>query len=208
MTAAYPNHALTENAADLAADQMFSAGSSASKSTLAESSRAEATPDVPSFAGGIEEEETYEDGSCYKGQLVQGKRHGCGVWSAPTESYFGQWKNDHRDGEGRQTWQDERARRVYEGQFKAGNFDGYGRMEWHTANGTMVYEGQYSNDLKHGTGRYSWPDGREFNGQWRYGQRWGRATFTNAAGLKRESMWREDKFERWVDGNTWERADA
>jgi len=160
--------------------------------------RKDGLEDIPSFAGGIEEEETYEDGSCYKGQLLEGRRHGCGAWTASNESYNGQWRNDHRDGFGRQVWKDERARRVYEGQFQAGNFDGHGRMEWHTPNGMMVYEGQYSNDLKHGAGHYAWPDGRVYDGQWRYGQRWGRATFTNSAGLKRKSYWREDKLERWV----------
>lgn len=145
-----------------------------------------------------EGEETYEDGSSYKGQLLDGRRHGYGVWTSPTERFSGQWKNDHRDGQGRQMWQDERAQRMYEGQFKAGNFDGHGRMEWHTTNGLMIYEGQYLNDLKHGMGRYTWPDGRVYDGQWREGKRWGKATFTNSAGVRREGLWKEDKVERWI----------
>jgi len=151
---------------------------------------------------GLEQEETYEDGSSYKGQLLESKRHGYGSWTTGNESYIGQWKDDHRDGQGRQIWKDERTRRIYEGQFKDGNFDGRGRMEWHTPQGTMTYDGQYVNDLKHGAGCYTWPDGRVYDGQWRYGQRWGKATFTNSAGSKRESFWREDKMERFEASTT------
>uniref|UniRef100_A0A7S0A933 MORN repeat-containing protein 5 n=1 Tax=Pyrodinium bahamense TaxID=73915 RepID=A0A7S0A933_9DINO len=223
---AYPTHATADDAVALAADPLLCAaglwgpGAAAPDDCLkvpappgfAASAKGEDMLEVPSFVGGIEEEESYEDGSSYRGQLLEGRRHGCGVWTAPTESYFGQWKNDNRDGHGRQSWQDERARRVYEGQFKAGNFDGHGRMEWHTPGGMMIYEGHYANDQKHGSGRYVWPDGRIYDGQWRYGQRWGRATFTNSAGLKRDSFWREDKLVRWIEngdlGDTGEHMDG
>lgn len=146
-----------------------------------------------------EGEETYEDGSNYQGQLLDGRRHGRGTWTSPTEKYTGQWKHDHRDGHGTQVWQDERAHRTYEGQFKAGNFDGYGRMEWHTPKGLMVYEGQYTEDLKHGDGRYTWPDGRVYHGEWRRGLRSGKANFTNSAGERREGIWKDDRLERWLD---------
>merc|ERR1740123_2725118 len=107
----------------------------------------------------------------------------------------GQWKQDQRDGQGRQTWQDGR---VYEGQFKNGKFEGFGRMEWHMANGMMVYEGEYVDDLKHGHGRYIWADGRVYDGEWRKGVRSGKATYTNANGQTRQGVWKDDKIERWV----------
>jgi len=160
-------------------------------------------PVGPGIHEGLHGEETYEDGSSYSGQLLDGRRHGHGTWISPSERYSGQWKGDHRDGQGRQTWQDDRTQRTYEGQFKSGNFDGHGRMEWHTTNGLMVYEGQYLNDLKHGMGRYTWPDGRIYDGQWREGKRWGRAMFTNSLGVRREGEWAEDKVERWfVEGHS------
>eukprot|EP00932_Pfiesteria_piscicida_P015067 SRR837773.27044.p1 GENE.SRR837773.27044~~SRR837773.27044.p1 ORF type:complete len:246 (-),score=33.84 SRR837773.27044:8-700(-) len=99
----------------------------------------------------VEGEETYEDSSSYRGQLLGGRRHGRGVWSSDTEHYSGQWLRDQRDGFGKQVWQDGR---VYEGQFKAGKFHGHGRMEWRMPAGLMVYEGQYVDDLKEGQGRY------------------------------------------------------
>jgi len=143
-----------------------------------------------------DEEETYDDGSTYVGQLVSGKRHGQGVWTSPAEQYSGQWKFDHRDGQGQQTWQDGR---VYEGQFQEGKFDGHGRMEWHTPQGLMVYDGQYVNDVKHGQGKYIWPDGRIYDGEWSQGKRWGNATYVNSGGERRDGIWKDDKLERWVD---------
>merc|ERR1719440_2670808 len=129
--------------------------------------------------------------------LVNGKRHGKGVWTSPAEQYAGQWKDDHRDGQGRQTWQDGRT---YEGQFQEGKFDGHGRMEWHTPQGLMVYEGEYVNDVKHGQGKYIWPDGRIYDGGWTQGKRGGKAIYVNSSGERREGIWKDDKLERWVDG--------
>jgi len=145
-----------------------------------------------------DEEETYDDGSTYVGQLISGKRHGHGVWTSPAEQYAGQWKHDHRDGQGRQTWQDGR---VYDGQFQEGKFDGVGRMEWHTPQGLMVYDGAYVNDVKHGHGKYHWPDGRIYDGQWSQGKRWGQAVYVNSGGERREGIWKDDKLERWLDTN-------
>eukprot|EP00927_Polykrikos_kofoidii_P029587 TRINITY_DN25572_c0_g1_i1.p1 TRINITY_DN25572_c0_g1~~TRINITY_DN25572_c0_g1_i1.p1 ORF type:complete len:218 (+),score=42.43 TRINITY_DN25572_c0_g1_i1:138-791(+) len=143
-----------------------------------------------------DKEETYEDGSTYVGQLVDGRRHGSGVWTSPSEQYSGQWKADQRDGQGRQTWQDGR---LYDGQFSDGKFDGHGRMEWHTPHGLMVYEGQYVNDVKHGTGKYKWPDNRIYDGQWVQGKRSGKATYTNLSGEVKHGVWKDDRIERWLD---------
>mmetsp|Transcript_15363 Transcript_15363/g.35955 ORF Transcript_15363/g.35955 Transcript_15363/m.35955 type:complete len:87 (-) Transcript_15363:81-341(-) len=82
-------------------------------------------------------------------------------------------------------------------------------MEWHTVAGLMTYEGQYVNDLKHGYGRYMWPCGAIYDGQWRDGQRWGRAAFTTSSGLKRECLWKEDQLERFVnDGEAGSAAES
>jgi len=136
----------------------------------------------------------YEDDSSYRGQLLDGRRHGRGVWTSPLEQYSGQWLFDQRDGHGKQTWQDGR---IYDGQFKAGKFHGNGRMEWHMPAGLMVYEGQYVDDLKDGRGRYVWPDRRIYDGEWKKGMRDGRATYTNSNGQSRQGIWREDKVEKW-----------
>jgi len=144
-----------------------------------------------------DQEETYEDGSTYIGQLVDGRRHGKGVWTSATEQYSGQWKCDQRDGRGSQVWQDGR---LYEGQFVDGKFHGRGRMEWHTKlEGLMVYDGEYVDDVKHGHGVYTWPDGRVYDGQWVNGRRSGKALYTKLGGEKKYGIWNNDKIERWLD---------
>eukprot|EP00930_Biecheleria_cincta_P096246 TRINITY_DN88118_c0_g1_i1.p1 TRINITY_DN88118_c0_g1~~TRINITY_DN88118_c0_g1_i1.p1 ORF type:complete len:237 (-),score=23.29 TRINITY_DN88118_c0_g1_i1:23-712(-) len=141
-------------------------------------------------------EETYEDGSTYKGELADGRRHGRGTWTSTSEQYEGQWLYDQRDGKGKQTWQDGR---MYDGEFRGGKFHGQGRMEWHTPNGLMLYEGQYVDDVKHGHGKYVWHDNRMYEGQWKDGMREGLATYTNPLGQCRRGEWKDDKVVRWLD---------
>jgi len=147
--------------------------------------------------GHAEFEEAYEDGTTYKGQLHCGKRHGVGKWASDTEAYEGQWKEDCRDGSGKQTWSDGRC---YVGQFKGGQLHGSGRMEWRLSKGNMVYEGQYKEDLKDGTGRYMWADGRVYDGEWKAGKRDGTATVTNSKGQTKQEIWKDDQMVRRLDG--------
>lgn len=153
------------------------------------------TEELPSFAPGqIERRETYEDGSTYEGQLVNGKKHGRGVWRSLSESYEGQWRHDHRHGRGRQTWDEGHQ---YEGEFQDGMFNGHGHMRWYTPEGLMVFEGQYVKDVKQGIGRYTWPDGRMYDGGWEQGKRSGRGTYSNQFGETQQGIWQDDRLERW-----------
>lgn len=140
--------------------------------------------------------ETYEDGSTYTGNFVDGKRHGHGVWMSQTEQYEGQWMDDHRHGQGRQTWQDGR---MYTGQFRAGKFNGDGHMVWRTNAGLMSYEGQYVDDVKHGQGKYTWPDRRMYEGGWHNGKRTGTAICTSSAGERRHGIWKDDAVVQWLE---------
>lgn len=135
---------------------------------------------------------TFEDGSKYIGQFTNGCRHGYGEWMSTTEHYVGQWRDDHRDGEGHLTWPD---CRVYRGQLELGMFHGTGRMEWPTPEGKMVFEGEYVNHLRHGTGRYIWSDGRVYSGTWVRGKRWGTGTFTITNGEQRQGVWTYSKLD-------------
>lgn len=137
---------------------------------------------------------TYDDGSTYTGQVVNGKRHGQGLWQSRTGQYEGQWQSDVQHGSGHQTWSDGR---VYDGQFENGKFAGKGRMVWHTQKGLLTYEGQYKDDLKHGTGKFVWADGRTYDGMWREGKRHGRGMYMNARCEQKVGYWNDDKFERW-----------
>lgn len=140
--------------------------------------------------------ESYDDGSTYKGSLLDGKRHGHGVWVSEKIQYDGQWVDDHRHGRGLQNWQDGR---VYTGQFREGKFHGNGHMVWRTHLGLMSYEGQYAEDVKHGQGKYTWPDKRSYDGEWQNGMRSGTATYTSATGKEQRGIWKDDAVVRWLD---------
>lgn len=144
-----------------------------------------------------EQAHTYDDGSTYRGQLISGKRHGHGEWRSPTAGYSGQWHADAMHGRGKHTWTDGR---VYEGEFKSGKFSGQGRMEWHAQKGVLVYEGEYLDDMKHGQGKFLWADGRAYDGQWGMGKRDGRGTYTDAQGVTKAGVWKNNKFEGWEEG--------
>jgi hypothetical protein len=176
-----------------------------SKANIADNSEGErklpedACPGGDSAAGGDGRREesknvSYDDGSTYTGQLVDGKRHGHGVWQSRTGQYDGQWKADQQHGTGRQNWSDGR---VYEGQFLNGKFSGTGRMTWHTQKGQLTYEGQYKDDLKHGKGKFVWSDGRTYDGEWKAGKRDGRGMYMNAKCEQKIGFWVDDKFDRW-----------
>jgi len=153
------------------------------------------------LSGQVAEEKTvhYADGSMYEGQVVNGLRHGTGVYKSGSEQYQGQWQEDKQHGVGRQSWSDGRS---YEGQFNQGRFAGIGKMVWQTQKGVMTYEGEYVEDLKHGTGKFSWPDGRTYDGEWLRGKRHGRGAYTTVKGEYKIGHWSEDRFLRWEVGAT------
>merc|ERR1719223_120983 len=126
------------------------------------------------------------DGSRYRGQMLDGRRHGEGEWSSGSAEYVGQWENDTMHGNGRHTWTDGRS---YEGQFVRGQFSGKGRMEWGTKKGPLVYDGQYKDDMKHGNGCFKWPDGRAYNGEWSSGKRHGKGAYTDTRGDTKIGYW-------------------
>mmetsp|Transcript_62320 Transcript_62320/g.115663 ORF Transcript_62320/g.115663 Transcript_62320/m.115663 type:complete len:220 (+) Transcript_62320:95-754(+) len=154
----------------------------------------EKVPGPDTAAGGEEERVVYNDGSTYRGQMMNNKRNGHGAWLSVTGRYEGQWKDDVQHGQGRQKWSDGR---VYEGEFAHGKFSGFGHMTWITPQGQLVYEGEYKDDLKHGKGKFTWHDGRVYDGDWFDGKRHGRALYTNASEGQKVGFWLHDKFDHW-----------
>ncbi len=83
----------------------------------------------------------YPDGSKYKGETWDGKRHGQGVWQRPDGTrYAGEWKNDRPDGQGTISWPDGKK-----------------------------YVGQWKNGKRHGQGAEIYPDGKMIEGEWEAG---------------------------------------
>ncbi|MFL0800125.1 MAG: hypothetical protein K6L80_06750 [Agarilytica sp.] len=99
------------------------------------------------------------DGSQYKGQCLNGKREGQGVYTWATGNrYEGQWHNGQRHGQGVLNYA---TGAVYQGEYRAGVEHGTGKMAW--PNGA-VYEGEYSEGKFHGKGIYISADGSRFEG--------------------------------------------
>ncbi len=99
------------------------------------------------------------DGSVYKGECVNGKREGQGVYTWATGNrYEGQWKGGQRHGVGTLNYA---SGAIYQGEYKAGLESGRGKMVW--PNGA-VYEGAYIEGKFHGQGMYISADGSRYEG--------------------------------------------
>ena len=85
----------------------------------------------------------WENGSSYKGEWKDGKKHGQGKFT------YGKGK-----GKG-----DE-----YVGEFKSGYRNGQGKYFW--SNGDK-YEGEFKDDKPNGQGTYTWSDGRKYVGEFK-----------------------------------------
>ena len=85
---------------------------------------------------------TYSDGSKYKGDWLENKRHGYGIWIRPDGvKYEGEWENDKPDGQGTIYYSDGGS-----------------------------YRGGWKNGKKHGRGTLYYSDGRIRSGVWDQGK--------------------------------------
>ena len=82
---------------------------------------------------------TYNDGTIYDGDWVNGTKEGHGTENSKSSVYTGTWKNNQKHGKGELIWGKNR--------------------ELHY-NGTFVY------DVKQGQGRCTLPDGSTYDGAW------------------------------------------
>lgn len=92
----------------------------------------------------------YPNGSEYKGQTLNGKRNGKGVFSLKEHNivYEGEWKNDLFHGEGKLFdngyW--------YKGRFVDGKKEGKGEVTCEISD--YYFNGLWKNDEKNGYGEY------------------------------------------------------
>lgn len=121
---------------------------------------------------------TYNRDSIYFGELSEdGLRHGYGeITYANGDIYKGNWINDKQDGRGVYLWK-EYGR--YEGDFVDGKMQGNGKRVYQSGN---VYIGQFVDGKKHGQGTMKYANGDEYNGQWDDDYMHGRGTYTWSQG--------------------------
>lgn len=100
----------------------------------------------------------------YKGEWLDGKRHGKGIFTLANTEYLGRWKEDKQHGKGRMTY----------------------------ATGDL-YTGQWSHGLPHGKGELRQPDNTRYIGIWNKGVREGKGKCTWSNGDIYEGHWAADR---------------
>ena len=124
-------------------------------------------------------EESYNDGSSYKGNFKNGVYHGQGTYTwSNGEEYIGNWVDGKRSGHGVYTWQEKRKGYYlkYDGDFIDNEMTGKGTMY---IVGGEKYVGDIKNGIFHGYGVYTWPEKRDargykYEGEFRNGEMTGK----------------------------------
>ena len=102
-----------------------------------------------------------KDNIIYKGDFLEGIRHGIGKESTKYTYYEGSFENNRKHGKGKLIHKV--LEEVYEGDFKEDSITGFGSLLW--KNGDR-YIGEVSNKKMHGMGKYFWSDGSEYEGEY------------------------------------------
>ncbi|MGA7749044.1 MAG: hypothetical protein WCA63_02750 [Gallionella sp.] len=106
------------------------------------------------WADGYGEVDVYQKSggiSSYRGDFLDGKKHGKGIKVMPNgDRYTGDFRDDYRDGQGIYVWGDKTpwAGDRYEGEYRRDLRNGWGVYQW--ASGDR-YEGAWENDLRIGS---------------------------------------------------------
>lgn len=140
-------------------------------------------------AGAEKKTITYQDGSVYTGDVLDGKRVGWGKYTFSGGVYEGEWANDVFHGHGKLTASDNSY--TYEGDFADALFHGHGRMTW--ANG-YIYDGDWQLGKRAGQGKLIFPNGKSsYTGSFVDGRFHGMGRFTLWDGEYYEGEFQEDK---------------
>jgi hypothetical protein len=105
----------------------------------------------------------YEDQDfIYEGSFLDDKKHGHGIEvnKAGTYRYEGQWKDNFKNGIGKELLPDKSR---YEGTYINGKKSGKGKL--YLSNGS-IYEGELQNDKLEGHGVLKWSEEKIYEGQW------------------------------------------
>ena len=107
--------------------------------------------------------------SLYKGDFIDFKRNGNGIYIRESSKYEGQFVCDKKHGHGKLEF---KTGDVYIGEFKNNSISGYGKYIWQ--NGKHEYNGNFLNGKFHGEGLYKWEDNQYFKGTYNNGVKEGK----------------------------------
>ena len=129
----------------------------------------------------------WPDGKQYRGEMLDGKRHGKGSITYPDgASYEGDWHNDWRHGHGEYKYTDGTW---YKGQWEMGNRQGEGLCTY--ADGNM-FQGSWVSNLPHGKGQCRFAEGSLYRGEFLMGKMHGFGTLIRHDGtVAFEGEWRD-----------------
>lgn len=137
-----------------------------------------------------EVEVNYKSGASFRGQVLDYKKIGRGIFTWPNGArYEGEYEDNVRTGKGIQLWSDGSQ---YEGQFQNDLRHGEGEHIW---TNREKYNGKFFKDHRHGNGAYTWPDGSTFKGTFYMDRKEGYGIFTFANGNQFEGLYKEDERE-------------
>ncbi|KAL9179935.1 hypothetical protein ACHAXT_007905 [Thalassiosira profunda] len=146
----------------------------------------------------------YANGSVYKGELKDGKKHGQGkIKYSDGNVYEGKWKEGRKNGNGKFTWANGDA---HEGEYKEDMKHGQGKYTWASGG---VYEGGFKEGKRHGQGKYTWADGAVYEGKWKDWKKHGHGKMRYADGRVYEGEWEDDEMHgkgkyTWADGRVYD----
>ena len=131
---------------------------------------------------------TDSNGVKYIGDLKSGVPSGRGTSNVMGDTYVGEWKDGHWNGQGTFTNADGGK---YVGGFKIGKFNGQGTF---TNPDGDNYVGAFKDDQFNGQGTYTYADGGKYVGQWKDGKRTGQGTYTSTDRALRGGIWQGGNF--------------
>ena len=140
-----------------------------------------------------------EDGSIYKGRLVDGQMHGYGVLNYHAENakervrYEGEFKENQPNGKGKMIW---RSGETYVGDWVNDTKEGFGIMHYNPIDDPtrLSYEGEWKDGSFHGQGQMKFRDGRLLKGRWKDNEVEGVAMLTYPKENKHKRMSYEGEF--------------
>lgn len=110
--------------------------------------------------------------SYYIGEFKNNHKQGNGYERTEDYEYEGQFHSDLKSGDGKILYY--KSGESYNGTFTDNNLTGYGTYHW--PNGDK-YIGDFLNGQMHGTGEYLWPEGGRYVGEYLYNIKQGKGIF-------------------------------
>lgn len=135
----------------------------------------------------------YKTGDKYVGDFANNKRHGNGkIERKNGDTYTGQFQDDKIHGYGKTCYKNGN---VYEGEYKDGKRNGIGKVTLFSGD---VYVGEFVDNKANGTGLLTYANGNIYQGQFKDNKAHGKGTITLADGRQLEREFRNGNLVKMI----------